>query len=82
MINEFIPIYARAGTMAKLLDIGKSTFVELVDDKIFPEGVHFREGITTVKVWKVVDVCASIDRISKDNTDEDEFISALNDGTD
>lgn len=80
MTNEFIPIYARAGTMAQLLDIGKSTFIELVKDNVLPDGIYFRKGKTSIKVWKVVEVCTAIDKISKTKTIiEDEFISALND---
>lgn len=80
MQNNPIPIYARAETMAKLLDIGKSTFVQLVKEKILPEGIYFRECKTSIKVWKVVEVCAVIDKIRSTNIIiEDEFISALND---
>lgn len=73
------PIYARADTMAALLDMSITSFNNLVRDGILPEGVKFREQSSSMKIWKVADVCSTIDTLQNDGqTIEDEFDRALN----
>lgn len=76
------PIYARAKTMATLLDISVSTFLELVDKKILPSGKKFQQSKTSVKVWKVEEVCAKLELINNsDEATEDPFEKAIRNGS-
>ncbi|NRA88367.1 MAG: hypothetical protein HRU28_13460 [Rhizobiales bacterium] len=76
------PIYARAKTMAALLDIGVSTFLELVDSKRLPAGKKFKESSTSVKIWRVEEVCARIEEINSNaEIKVDPFEKAIRDGS-
>lgn len=82
MKNNIQPIYAKAKTMAVLLDIGVSTFLGLVDQKILPAGKKFQKTHTSTTVWNIAEVCKKIESInSMDEVETDPFDQAVLNGS-